>query len=377
MSNIRSIKPIGRHRTYDLEVEHPDHQFYLANGMLTSNSHAVAYAIDSFWCAWLMTYHEEEWVCAYMESMSHTPDQRAKAFGEVKALGYQIVPIDVNHATTGWTVLPGRRLMPSMTSAKGVGEAAVQEIMAMRPLGSLEQLLYNEDGSWRPSKFNRKAMEALIRIRAFDSLGCVGEGKLFRSYRHMHEALLGSYVERVPKRKGSDEMVERVRDHSALVKRSPRKDPHEGRKNLYELARALADGCSEEWTRRELAGFQAEVLGSADLSTMFDPAMMQRLQDRGVGSIEDLEVGRTDLVWCITVAVPPKKGSEPVAGVMKTTRNNKSYVQAFVTGVVGRPLRVNVWGGKEIYEPYRLLVAEVKRDDFGLSTAAWKVKVLA
>ena len=206
-----------------------------------NKSHAVAYAIDSFWCAWLLTYYEEQWLCAYLEAMSRSPDRRAKAFGEAKALGYQIVPIDVNHAALGWSALPGKKLMPSMVSCKGVGATAVEEIMEMRPFESIEQMLYNEDGSWRPSKFNRKAMETLIKIRAFDSLNCVGPDQVFKSYRHMYEVLMGSYTEEVTKkRKGVEGTFEVKREHSSMIKRSPKKDPHEGRKAFYELARGLA-----------------------------------------------------------------------------------------------------------------------------------------
>jgi ribosomal protein S13 len=377
MNNIKSIKPIGKHQTFDLEVDHSDHQFYLANGVLTSNSHAVAYAIDSFWCAWLITYYEEQWVCSYLEAYSKTPEKRAKAFGEVKALGYQIVPIDINHAGIGWTVLPGKKLMPSMTSVKGVGSTAAEEIIERRPFESLEHMLYGDDGDWQLSKFNKKALESLIKVRAFDSLECVGENKLFKSYRHMHETLLGSYTEIVPKRKGSDEMIERVRDHSQLIKRSPKGDSWEGLKNLCELARKTVDEFKDEWDRRELAEFQTQAFGSADLTTMFDTDLFNKLQAKGVGSVEDLETGQTDLVWFITVAASSKKGAKPSTGTIKKTKNGKTYVQAFVTGMIGKPMRVNVWGGKELFEPFKLYVAEVKRDDFGLSTTAWKAKEVA
>ena len=377
MSNIKSITPIGRHQTFDLEVDHPDHQFYLANGVLTSNSHAVAYAIDSYWCAWLMTYYEEQWLSAYLESMSHTPLQRAMAFGEAKALGYQIVPIDINHATAGWTVLPGKKLMPSITSVKGVGDSAVEEIIEMRPFKSIEDMLYNEDGTWRLSKFNRKAMEALVKIRAFDSLECVGEDKVFKSYRHMFETLMGSYTETVEKKKGSGEFVERVRDHATLIKKSSKKDPQEGRKNFYTLARGLAETYAEEWTQREFVEFQAEYFGTADVTMLFDQKLFDKLEEKGIPPVEELEVGQTKLVWFVTVLTAVKKGGEPVAGIIKKTKNGKEYVQAFVTGPVGKPLRMNLWGCKELLEPFRLCVGEVKRDDFGLSSTNWKLKVIA
>ena len=343
-----------------------------------NKAHAVAYAIDSFWCAWLMTYHEEQWLSAYLESMSHTPDQRAKAFGEAKALGYQIVPIDVNHAGLGWTVLPGKKLMPSMTSCKGVGDSAVEEIMEMRPFDSIEALLYNEDGSWRPSKFNRKAMEALIKIRAFDSLDSVGPDKVFKSYRHMYETLMGQFEEEVTrKRKGVPETVTVVRDHATLIKRSPKSDPHEGRKNFYALARGMAETHGEEWSRKEMAELHSQVFGSVDVMMMFEQALFDKLGQKGVGSIEDLEVGKTDVVWFVTVVASGKKQKQPSAGTMKKTRNGKEYAQIFAAGPTGKPLRVNVWGAKTLYEPYKLYVGEVKRDDFGLSTTTWKTKEIS
>lgn len=344
-----------------------------------NKSHAVAYAIDSFWCAWLLTYYEEQWLSAYLEAMSNSPLKRAKAFGEAKALGYQIVPVDINHATGWWTVLPGKKLMPSMTSVKGVGDSAVEEIIEMRPFNSIEELLYNEDGSWRPSKFNKKAFEALIKIRAFDSVGCIGEDKVFKSYRHMYETLMGKYTETVKrKNKATGETfdVEVVRDYATLIKRSPKKDPLEGKKNFYDLARGLVEGFNEEWTQHEFAEFQAEFFGTADVTMMFDQKYFDKFEAMGIPSIEDLEIGDVKHVWFVSVLSAAKKGGEPSSGIKKKTKNGKEYVQAFVTGPVGKPLRMSVWGRKELLEPFKLCLAEVKRDDFGLSTAGFKVKVI-
>lgn len=363
MTNIKSITPVGKHQTFDLEVEHPDHQFYLANGMLTSNSHAVAYAIDSFWCAWLMTYHEEQWITAYIESMSNSPDKKAKAFSEVKQLGYTIVPIDINEAGLGWTVLPGKRLMPSLLSCKGIGQTAAEEIVSSRPYASIEDVLWNEDGSWRPSKFNRKALEVLIKIRAFDSLGCVGPDKVFKSYRHMHETLMGSYTEEVPRRKGSDETVERIRDHATLIKRTSKKDPHEGRKNFYALARALAEEFEEEWTRRELAEHKIEAFGSFDVLTMVEPELIDRLLEKGVRSVDDWD--KRDIYWFVIMEAKPKK-----------TKNGKQYLLLTVQGPEGRTYRMNAWGWDGIREfpAYALVLGEVDRNDYGFSTTMWRVK---
>ena len=71
--------------------------------------------------------------CAYLEAMSGNDKKRAKAFGEVKALGYRVVPVDINYASKKWTILDGKKFMPSFLSCKGVGASAIDEIMQNRP----------------------------------------------------------------------------------------------------------------------------------------------------------------------------------------------------------------------------------------------------
>ena len=308
-----------------------------------NKAHAVAYAIDSYWCVWLMTYYEEQWLSAYVESMLGNPDKKAKAFGEIKRLGYDIVPIDINHADTGWTVLPGKKFMPSLLSCKGVGDTAAEEIIASRPYTSIENMLWNEDGTWRPSKFNKKSLETLIKVHAFDSLECVGEGRVFNSYKHMHEVLIES---------------------SDAIKKSPKKDPHQGRKTMFEIARALSP--MEEWTRREQADNRIEAFGSLDVADLLEPAQLQRLEDLKVKSIDEWD-GKGHYWFCI-------QGAKP-----KTTKNKKQYLQLEATGPVGKIYRMNAWGwdGVKQFPPFTVVLAEVDRNDFGFSTTMWRCKELA
>src|SRR5690606_1354494 len=134
-----------QHQTYDIEVDHPDHQFYLANGLLTSNSHAVSYALDSYMCAYLLTKYEAEWLCAYAEEYAADSDKkRARALSEIKALGYELVRVDVNMADRTWTIIPGKKFMPAFTTIKSIGDAAVDEILRNRPYNTVYDLLWDE-----------------------------------------------------------------------------------------------------------------------------------------------------------------------------------------------------------------------------------------
>lgn len=342
MSNIISVEEIGEHQTYDLEVDHPDHQFYLANGVLTSNSHAVSYAIDSYWCAWLMTYYEEEWLCAYLESMSGNGDHRAKAFGEVKALGYSIVPIDINHATTGWTILPGKKFMPSMSSCKGVGEIAVAEIEEMRPFSSLEEILWNPDGTWRPSKFNKRSLESLIKIRAFESLGIVGEGKLFESYKQMHEILI---------------------ENANEIKKSSRRDPMRGKSAFGELLKTTRG--MGEWSKTELVEYSQELLGALDVGLLVSDELLTRLESKGIRPVDQWD--KKDIYWAIVSDAIPKK-----------TKNGKNYLMLKLMGMNGKEFKCFAWGWDGMTDLQKLtpIIGEFDRGDFGLSTQMWRIKEL-
>lgn len=312
-------------------------------GYCFNRAHAVAYAIDSYMCAWLFTHYEEEWLTTYLESMSGNADDRAQAFGEVKRLGYTIAPLDVNHAGHGWTVLPGKRFMPSLTSCDSVGTSAVDELISMRPFNTIEELLYNEDGTWRPSKFNKRALSSLIKVGAFDSLECVGEGRLFESYRHMYEVLI---------------------ENGDAIKKSTKKDPYIGKKTMFELARALRP--MPEWTRRERVDNMIEVFGSLDVSALLEPRIAERLEELNVKSID--EWTEKGLHWFCVKSAVVKKG-----------KTGKQYIMFEAVGPVGKVYKLNAWGwdGKREFTPFSVLVSEVDRNDYGFSCVLWRCKEIA
>lgn len=348
MSNIKSITPCGSHQTYDLEVDHPDHQFYLANGVLTSNSHAVSYAIDSYYCAYLQTYYEVEWCCAYLESASSNADKLSRALKDIKSLGYNIESIDINHADATWTIGKNKTLMPSFKSCKGIGDSAIEEILENRPYNTIEELLWNEDGSWRHSKFNKKALENLIKIQAFKSLDCVGEGKLFKTYALMYEVIINNHD---------------------LIKKTIKKDPTIGKKNFYELIRKLQDDIPE-WTTEEILENKNELLGTISVNDLISDEMIQYLQEREIPAIEyvlDLEEEEhKGMYWFVITGY-----------TIKTTKNGKQYASINAVGMIGKSVNISVWGwnpNKSNIKRFGLYVAEIQKNKFGCSTTSWNLK---
>ena len=305
-----------------------------------NKSHAVSYAIDSYYCAWLMTHYEEEWLCAYLESMSGSPDKRKKAFGEVKKLGYKIVPIDINHALKTWTILEGKKFMPSFLSCKGVGESAIDEIIENRPYKAIDDLLWVESGKWRHSKFNKRALDALIKIKAFESMSLVPD--VFSSYKQMHEILI---------------------EQNSSIKKWTKKDTGRG-KNAFKDLMLETSGMSE-WSRMELAKFGVAVLGEFNVSSFVSDEFQDALMNKGIRPIDEIE-GK-DLYWFVITDVK-----------IKLTKHKKPYLLLSTTGPSGANTRLFCWGWNDDkpLDLYSICVAEVDKNDFGCSTNSRKLKVL-
>lgn len=69
---IKSIKKIGNVPTMDIEVNNDSHVFY-ADGMATSNSHAVAYAYNSYMSAWYKANYTYDFFLTYLEYSAFKP----------------------------------------------------------------------------------------------------------------------------------------------------------------------------------------------------------------------------------------------------------------------------------------------------------------
>lgn len=312
------------------------------SGYAFNLSHAVSYAIDSYWCAWLLTYYEAEWMCAYLESMSGDPKKRAHAMAELKSHGYEIVPIDVNHATKNWTILPGKKFMPSLLSIKGVGVAAIDEIVKYRPYNNIYDLLWNEDGTWKHSKFNKRSIDALIKIGAFGSMNMIGPEKTFESYAHMHRVVVENMNKIRHKKKGRD--------------------------SFEELLIELSGG--DDWSRGEKIAFYKELIGDINLDLIISPRVRDRLAEHGIRSLD--EHNGKGVYWFVLDNA-----------VQKTTRNGKPYLLLNVVTPLGAKQKVYCWGwNPENHSMLRgntAFMAEISPfgDGDGMSTTIYKLREMS
>lgn len=141
--------------------------FEFFSGYGFNKSHAVSYSLLSYQCAWLLHYYPSEWSAAFLDK---EPERRKeKAINLVKRLGFNVQSLDINTSGVVWEIAPDNTtLVQPLTSVKGLGDAAINQIMTNRPFASIEEFLFNEDITY--SKLNKKAIDVLIRSQALNNL---------------------------------------------------------------------------------------------------------------------------------------------------------------------------------------------------------------
>ena len=83
-------------------------------------------------------------------------DKKSKAISIARNLGYDIRTTDINTSGKVWEI-DGKTLIQPLTSIKGLGEVAIEQIITNRPYNKIEDLLFNEDISY--SKLNKKGID--------------------------------------------------------------------------------------------------------------------------------------------------------------------------------------------------------------------------
>jgi Txe/YoeB family toxin of Txe-Axe toxin-antitoxin module len=185
-------------------------------------------------------------------------------------------------------------------------------------------------------------MEALINIRAFESMDLVGKSKTFESYKHMHEVI-----------------INRQND----IKKWTKRDPERGRNNFKEIL--LESEGTGSWSRREMVENSVKHFGSFNAATLVPEEVQERLIQKDIHPID--EINGHDLYWFLVSDVKEK-----------LTKNNRPYLLVTATALSGANYRMFCWGwdGETELPLYSLCVAEVKKNDFGYQTSMRKIKIL-
>lgn len=181
MGNIKSVIEIGKFETYDLEVDHPDHQFYLSSGILTSNSHAVLYSMIGYQTAYLKTHYPIEFLLANLmfEVNSNAQDAKSnieKTKNELRRRKVKIIAPSINESQLSYTITDGNKLITGLDALKFVSDDAIKDIIEKRPFKSFFDFMVRIDS---------KKVRA-NNIQALASCGCLDEFNIPRKLIYLY-----------------------------------------------------------------------------------------------------------------------------------------------------------------------------------------------
>ena len=142
-------------------------KFEFFSGYGFNKSHAISYSVISYQCAWLFNYYPAEWMAAFLDKEPET--RKEKAINLAKKFGFKIQSMNINKSGTVWEIATDNKtLIQPLTSLKGLGDKAIEQIISNRPFNAVEDLLFNENIVY--SKLNKKALDVLVRSGTINSL---------------------------------------------------------------------------------------------------------------------------------------------------------------------------------------------------------------
>jgi DNA polymerase-3 subunit alpha len=137
-----------------------------------NKSHAACYGLISYWTAYLKAHYPDAFMAALMTSDQDDIDRLAIEITECKHMGITVLSPDVNESFVEFAVVPNKKQIRfGMAAVKGVGVAAVEEILRARATDGAFTSIEDFARRVSTSKFNKKAWESLIKSGGFDAMG--------------------------------------------------------------------------------------------------------------------------------------------------------------------------------------------------------------
>lgn len=134
-----------------------------------NKSHAVAYSVVGYQCAWLKAHHPAQFHAAWLSSFGGNAEAVGGYASQLVAQGVPIMPPSVNRSRAAFSVEEDQ-VRYGLASVRHVGTAAAEALVAEREAGG--DFADLGDFALRAvGKMSRRAAESLAAAGAFDDMG--------------------------------------------------------------------------------------------------------------------------------------------------------------------------------------------------------------
>jgi DNA polymerase III subunit alpha len=135
-----------------------------------NKSHSAAYALLAYHTAWLKVHYTAEFFCANMTVEMDDTDKLKALFEDAIKMGLTFEAPNINRGGHRFEPISDKQIRYGLGAVKGTGQQAIEAIVAARQEGCAFTSLYDFCVRVDRSKLNKRAIEALIKAGAFDSL---------------------------------------------------------------------------------------------------------------------------------------------------------------------------------------------------------------
>ena len=136
-----------------------------------NKSHSAAYAYVAYQTAYLKTYHYVPFMAALITSDVNDTDKVIRYLNECRESGVKLLAPDVNGSESAFTVVDDKTIRFGLSGIKGVGAAAIENIIELRKEQGAFASFHDFMGKTDTRKVNKKVTECLVKSGCFDSLG--------------------------------------------------------------------------------------------------------------------------------------------------------------------------------------------------------------
>ena len=175
---VISIEPYHKSEVYDVEMADSGPSNFIANGLVSHNSHSVSYAINAYETAYLKCHYKPFFWAANLTQNMKNKDKFRKFLRSAKDMGLQVASVDVNKSGVGVTAAfdPDSPVTNTITfgfdTASGVNETVAGEIVRARIANGGSFKSFDDFMTHGPeSILSAGAIVGLANAGAFDCLG--------------------------------------------------------------------------------------------------------------------------------------------------------------------------------------------------------------
>lgn len=233
-----------------------------------NRSHSAAYAFVAYQTAYLKCHYPVEYMSCLLSSVSNDQEKTQLYIEECNKKGIQVLPPDINKSYAEFAP-DGDDIRFGLASVKQVGEVVVEMIIKEREENGEFSSIYDFCKRIDPKATNKRVLEGLIKSGAFSNLE--------KSRKQLIENL--EYIVNTANKEAKAKELGQTNLFAGL------EDNEDFAGTKFHLA-----GSDEEYSNKELQGFEKEFLGfyvsSHPLSSIMDK--MQFLMSHKITEVKEL-----------------------------------------------------------------------------------------